>query len=73
MLQENPVLHLAEEEVTLFIGDYNFLRAKLHATHRPHHRETVKLLLQSLVYEFFDCIEDQLLAIPYSYSSPEMR
>lgn len=72
VLQENPVLHINDQEIDLFVSDYDFLKRKLHCERKPHHKESVKLLLQGLVYEFFDCIEDQLKAIPYSYTSSEM-
>lgn len=72
VVQENPVLHISDEEIALFLDDYNFIKRKLHCERMPHHKESVKLILQGLVYEFFDCIEDQLKAIPYNYTSSEM-
>lgn len=72
VVQENPVIHIKEEDIDLFMADYNFLSRKLRCEKKPHHKDSVKLLLQGLVYEFFDCIEDQLKAIPYSYTSSEM-
>ncbi len=60
IIRENPLLHLEDYEVQHFLADYEFLKHKLADTHLPHHRQILKLLLQSFVFEFYDNIAPKL-------------
>lgn len=59
-IREQPLLHLSEQEVDDFLLDFKVLKHKLSATHLPHHEQIVKLMLQSLVFEFYDRISPML-------------
>ncbi len=74
MIREQPLLHLSEEEVEEFLLDFEVLKHKLSATHLPHHEQIVKLMLQSLVFEFYDRMSPMLQqqAPSGNYSSAEI-
>lgn len=71
ILEENPVVHLNEEQTNRLLLNHDFLRSKLSLPKTGHYKEIINLLLQSMVYEFFDCIKPQLQLTPYSYSAGE--
>ncbi len=60
IIREHPLLHLNEKEVENFMTDHEFLKHKLTRTGLPHHEQSLKLLLQSLVFEFYDNISPML-------------
>ena len=74
IIREQPLLHLSEQEVGDFMLNFKVLKYKLSATGLPHHEQIVKLMLQSLVFEFYDRISPMLKqqASNYSYSSAEV-
>lgn len=55
-----PVFHLEDKDVEGFLVNYDMLRYKLSRTDQPHHQQTIKLFLQSLVYEMYDVIVPKL-------------
>ena len=70
-----PVFHLEDKDVEGFLVNYEMLRYKLSRTDLPHHQQTIKLLLQSLVYEMYDVIAPKLQLkedVSYGYSSGEI-
>ena len=66
-----PVISLSEQEVEGFLVTHQMLKHKLTLTNLPHHKQSFKLLLQSLIYEFYDILAPklQLNGELYSYSS----
>lgn len=74
MIREQPLLHLSEEVVTNLLYGFEVLKRRLACTQLPHHEQIVKLTLQSLVYEFYDCVSPMLQqqAPSYSYTSAEV-
>lgn len=74
IIREQPILHLSEQEVYDFLLNFKVLKHKLTATDLPHHEQIIKLMLQSLVFEFYDRISPMLKeqAPIRSYSSPEV-
>ncbi len=73
-IRERPLLHLSEQDVDNFMLNFKVLKDKLAATELPHHEQIVKLMLQSLVFEFYDRISPMLKqqAPNYNYSSAEV-
>lgn len=74
-LRKMPVIHLTEKEVEGFVVNNKMLEYKLTRTDMPHHKESIKLLLQSLVYEMYDVLAPKLQLnenVQYSYSSGEI-
>lgn len=70
-----PVFHLEDKDVDGFLVNYEMLQYKLSRTDLPHHQQTIKLLLQSLVYEMYDVIAHKLQLkedVNYGYSSGEI-
>ncbi len=74
VIRENPLLHLDENNMNHFLIDFEFLKHKLADTHLPHHGQIIKLLLQSLVFEFYDNISPMLnqQLTDRNYSSAEI-
>lgn len=74
IIQDQPLLHLDDEEVEHFLFDFEVIKKKMAATHLPHHGQIIKLLLQSFVYEFYDNIAPKLTAqlSDRNYSSAEV-
>lgn len=74
IIREQPTLHLSEQEVYDFLLNFKVLKHKLTATDLPHHEQIVKLMLQSLVFEFYDRISPMLKqqAPSHNYSSAEV-
>ena len=72
-IREQPLLHLSEQEIEDFLLDFKVLKHKLSATNLPHHEQIVKLMLQSLVFEFYDRMSPMLQqqASEHKYSSAE--
>lgn len=70
-IAECPVVHLSDEELNLAVANNNFIRDKLAAPRMPHSKEMFKHLLQSLIYEFYDCLAPKLPDYPHSYTSAE--
>lgn len=70
-----PLCHLSEDEVKGFVASYEMLKLKLARTDMPHHKQSIKLLLQSLVYDMYDVLTPKLQLdadIKYGYSSGEV-
>lgn len=70
-ITDTPVIHLSEEEMALAVTNNNFIRDKLNAPRLPHTKEMLRLLFQSLVYEFYDMLVSKLPFVPSSYTSAE--
>ena len=74
-VRKMPLFHLGEKDVEGFVVNCEMLKYKLDRTDLPHHRQSIKLLLQSLVYEMYDVLAPKLQLgenIQYSYSSGEI-
>lgn len=71
ILEKNPIVRLEEEEAKRLLHNYDFLHSKLALPKTGHYKEIINFLLQSMVYEFIDCIKPQLLLNSYSFSSGE--
>lgn len=70
-----PVFHMEDKDAEGFLVNYEMLRYKLSRTDLPHHQQTIKLLLQSLVYEMYDVIAPKLQLAEeatHGYSSGEV-
>ena len=70
-----PVFHLEDKDVEGFLVNFEMLRYKLSRIDLPHHQQTIKLLLQSLVYEMYDVLAPKLQLkenVEYGYSSGEI-
>lgn len=74
LLRNQPLLHLDEKLEDMFMFDYKILKNKLETDDLPHHKEIVKLLLQSMIYEFYDFISPMLnhQLVERSYSSGDV-
>lgn len=66
-----PVVHLEPEEAQIMLYDFDILNAKLQAPPLPHRKEIIQHLLQTMIYEFFDCIAPKLQLDKYNYTSAE--
>lgn len=74
-VRKMPMFHLSEKEMEGFLVNYEALKYKLACTDSPHHKESIKLFLQSLVYEMYDILAPKLQVpenIEYGYSSGEV-
>lgn len=74
-IQRIPVIHLEETEVKGFCVNYEMLKYKLSHTNLTHHNQSIKLFLQSLVYEMYDVLAPKLQLekdIQYDFSSGEI-
>ena len=74
-IRKTPVIHLEEKDVEGFIVNYEMLEYKLSRIDLPHHKQSIKLLLQSLIYEMYDVLAPKLQLsehIDYGYSSGEI-
>ena len=54
VLQRTPVLYLDDEEMANILFDFDIIKRKLTQNGMPHYRQSIQLLLQSLLYEFYD-------------------
>lgn len=72
-VRQKPVMHLTDEEVERSVFNISIIRKKLSDTPLPHHEEAVKLLLHSMLYEFYDCLSAKLGldSAAYKYSAAE--
>lgn len=72
--RKQPVIHLSEEEVERSKFNMDIIRTKLNDTALPHHKEVLRLLLHSLIYEFYDCLSPKLRLEEknYGYTASEM-
>ncbi len=72
-VKKQPVFHLTEEEVERSLFNIGIIRHKLTDVQLPHHKEALKLLLHSMIYEFYDCLSPKLnLDIKsYGYTAAE--
>lgn len=59
-IMKTPLIHLNEQETSGFILSYDMLKYKLSHTHMPHHSQSTKLFLQSMVYEMYDVLSPKL-------------
>jgi len=74
LLRNQPLFHLDEKLEDMFMFDYKILKNKLETVDLPHHKEIVKFLLQSMIYEFYDFISPMLnhQLVERSYSSGDV-
>ncbi len=74
IIREQPLLHLDEQKVAEMLLDFDVLKRKLSATHLPHYKQIVKLMLQSFVFEFYDNLSPMLQqqALSRKYTSAEV-
>lgn len=70
-IRDNPVVHLDEADSQMMITDYEFLKMKLQTKGASHFKESIRLLIQSMVYEFYDCLEKIFNPSASSYTSSE--
>lgn len=72
-VSKNPVLHLSEEDAENAMFNFNILKRKMQHQHQPHYAETLKLLLQMMIYDFYDSLMPylQMPDLEYGYSSAE--
>ena len=73
-IRKFPVLHLDDDELEGFMVDFDILAYKLSHTDRPHHKQAIKLLLQSQIYDMYDILAPKLRLskdVDYGYSSGE--
>ena len=72
-VSRNPVLHLSEEDAENAIFNFNVLKRKMLRTSQPHYAETLKLMLQMMIYDFYDSLMPylQMPDLDYGYSSAE--
>lgn len=72
-IKQKPVLHLNEEDADSAIFDFNVLKRKMLHTDQLHYAETLKLLLQIMIYNFYDTLVPYLQVpdLDYSFSSGE--
>ena len=59
-VKKQPVFHMDDDEVERAVFDLGIIRRKLIDTKLPHHKEVLKLLLHSLIYEFYDFLSPKL-------------
>lgn len=73
-VKKQPVLHMREDEVERALFNLGIIRKKLTDTKLPHHKEALKLLLHSMIYEFYDFLSPKLnLDMDgYGYSASEI-
>lgn len=74
-IRKMPFFQLDDKEVEGFIVNYEMLKYKLSRTDMPHHQQSIKLLLQSLVYDMYDVLAPKMKLnekIDYGYSSGEV-
>lgn len=74
-VRKMPLFHLEDKEAEGFGINYEMLKYKLSRTDMPHHQQSIKLFLQSLVYEIYDILSPKLQLRPdldYGYSSGEI-
>ena len=60
LIRNQPLFHLDEKLSNMFLFNYEILKSKLGTVDLPHHNQIVKLLLQSMLYEFYDFISPML-------------
>lgn len=60
LLRNQPLFHIDEKLAKMFLFNYEILKCKLGTVELPHHNQIVKLLLQSMIYEFYDFISPML-------------
>ena len=74
LLRNQPLFHLDEKLEDIFLLNYKILKNKLGTVDLPHHKEIVKFLLQSMIYEFYDFISPMLnhQLVERSYSSGDV-
>lgn len=73
-IKKQPVIHLTEDEVNRSVFDFMIIRRKLEDTFLPHYEEMIRLMMHSLIYEFYDCLSPKLNmdVKEYNYSAPEI-
>lgn len=70
-LDNNPIIRLKEDEVSLFCQYYDLLKSKLTSPPSKHHKELIDALLQAFLYEFHDSLERLHVSATVSYSCGE--
>lgn len=71
VVKNNPVIHLSEEEMEHSLLNFNYLSQKLKQPHTEHYSEMLRLLLRSMIYDFYDHVSAKLQFPDYSYTSAE--
>lgn len=59
-VRKMPVLHMSQKEVDGFMLNYEMLKYKLACTDKPHYKQSLRLFLQSLIYEVYDAFAPKL-------------
>lgn len=72
-IMKQPVLHMTDKEMERSCFNIEIIRKKLSMPKLPHHEEAIKLLLHSMIYEFYDCLAPKLQAHPaaFGYTASE--
>lgn len=71
VISRHPVIHLDPDEAENMCRDLDFLAYKLQAPAQPHRREVLQLLMQTMVFEFYDCVAPKIPLDNYNYTSAE--
>ena len=59
-IREQPLFHMDERQANSFLSSFTILKDKLATVDLPHHDQIVKLMIQSMIYEFYDTISPML-------------
>lgn len=72
-LRKQPILHLSKDEISHSLFNHSVIAHKLSETQLPHHKESLKLLLHSMIYELYDTLSPKLNLDDkgYDYSASE--
>lgn len=71
-IYRHPVIHLEAEEAEGMCRELEFLAFKLQSPPQAHRREVLQLLMQTMVFEFYDCVAPKIPFDTYTYTSAEM-
>lgn len=64
VLLHNPCMHLSQDEADGMVESHKLLMSKMQRKEMPHYKEVVKLMLQSMIYEFADFMDIKLKDLP---------
>ncbi len=71
ILEHNPVLSLSEDEAAKMKLNIMFIKDKLTPPFGQHHKEMMELMMQSMLYVFYDSIVPKLQLSKIEYTSAE--
>lgn len=71
ILKHNPVLSLTEDEAAKMKLNIMFIKDKLTPPFGQHHKEMMELMMQSMLYVFYDSIVPKLQLSKMEYTSAE--